>query len=121
MRINRSSFFVLAGSAAFVFALSAGAQDHQHKMTEPTAGQADARQLVKLPEPMRLHTITSMRDHLLALQEIDVALSQNGFDKAASIAEQRLGMSSLELHGAAHIAPFMPQGMQAWNAGAHEA
>ena len=61
---------------------------------------------------MRLHTITSMRDHLLALQEIDVALSQNAFDKAATIAEQRLGMSSLELHGAAHIAPFMPQGMQ---------
>ncbi len=31
---------------------------------------------------------------------------------AASIAEQRLGMSSLGLHGASHIAPFMPQGMQ---------
>jgi len=68
--------------------------------------------LIKFPEPMRLHTITSMRDHLLALQEITVALSGNGFDKAASIAEQRLGMSSLELHGAAHIAPFMPQTMQ---------
>ena len=45
-------------------------------------------------------------------QEIDVALSQNAFDKAATIADQRLGMSSLELHGAAHIAPFMPQAMQ---------
>ena len=61
--------------------------------------------LVKLPEPMRLHTITIMRDHLLALQEIDIALCQNVFDKAASIAEQRFGMSSLELHGAAHVAP----------------
>lgn len=61
---------------------------------------------------MRLHTITSMRDHLLALQEIDVALSKSDFDNAARIAEQRLGMSSLELHGAAHIAPYMPQGMQ---------
>ena len=81
-------------------------------MTEPAAPQADARQLVTFPEPMRIHTITSMRDHLLALQEINVALSRNGFDQAASIAEQRLGMSSLELHGAAHIAPFMPQGMQ---------
>ena len=81
-------------------------------MTAPVTTQGDARQLVKFPEPMRLHTITSMRDHLLALQEIDVALSKNEFDKAASIAETRLGMSSLELHGAAHIAPFMPQGMQ---------
>jgi len=112
MQINRSIYLALAGMAAYAFTLSIGAQDHQHKMTEPTVPQGDARQLAKFPEPMRLHTITSMRDHLLALQEIDVALSQNGFDKAASIAEQRLGMSSLELHGAAHIAPFMPQGMQ---------
>ena len=93
-------------------ALLAGAQTHQHDMASPAAAQADARQLVEFPEPMRLHTITSMRDHLLALQEIDVALSKNDFDSAARIAEQRLGMSSLELHGAAHIAPFMPQGMQ---------
>jgi hypothetical protein len=112
MRITMSIFFALAGLTAFPFTLSAGAQDHQHKMTESTAAPTDARQLVKFPEPMRVHTITSMRDHLLALQEINVALSQNAFDKAASIAEQRLGMSSLELHGAAHIAPFMPQGMQ---------
>jgi cytochrome c556 len=61
---------------------------------------------------MRLHTIASMRDHLLALQEIDVALSKSELDTAARVAEQRLGMSSRELHGAAHIAPFMPQGMQ---------
>ena len=92
--------------------LSAAAQDHQHSMTGIAPTQADSSQLVKFPEPMRLHTITNMRDHLLALQEIDLALSQNAFDKAATIAEQRLGMSSLELHGAAHIAPFMPQGMQ---------
>ena len=103
---------VLAATGVGAYALLASAQTHQHDMAAPVAGSADARQLVKFPEPMRLHTITSMRDHLLALQEIDVALSQNGFDKAASIAEQRLGMSSLELHGAAHIAPFMPQGMQ---------
>ena len=112
MRMNRFSFFVFAGLAAYAFTLTARAQDHQHNMTEPAAGHADARQLVTFPEPMRLHTITSMRDHLLALQEIDIALSQGAFDKAAGIAEQRLGMSSLELHGAAHIAPFMPQGMQ---------
>ena len=92
--------------------LSVGAQEHEHATTGAPGGQADSRQLVKFPEPMRLHTITSMRDHLMALQEIDIALSQSAYDKAASVAEQRLGMSSLELHGAAHIAPFMPQGMQ---------
>jgi hypothetical protein len=112
MRMHKFSLFALAGLAGHAFTLSAGAQNHQHMTAEPAAAQVDARQLVRLPEPMRLHTITSMRDHLLALQEVDVALSQNAFDKAASIAEQRLGMSSLELHGAAHLAPLMPQGMQ---------
>ena len=102
----------LAIIGAGACALNAGAQTHQHDITAPATAQSDGRQLVKFPEPMRLHTITSMRDHLLALQEIDIALSKNDFDKAAGVAEQRLGMSSLELHGAAHIAPYMPQGMQ---------
>ncbi len=90
----------------------AGAQGHQHEMPGASASSGDPRQLVAFPEPMRLHTITSMRDHLLALQEIDVALSKNDFDAAARVAEQRLGMSSLEAHGAAHLAPFMPEAMQ---------
>ena len=112
MRITAAFCTALTAIAAGGFTLPAIAQYHQHQMTESMATQADARQLVTFPEPMRLHTITSMRDHLLALQEIDVALSANAYDKAASIAERRLGMSSLELHGAAHIAPYMPQGMQ---------
>ncbi len=101
-------------AAICTHALSASGQAHQHDMTmaAPPSAQTDARQLVDFPEPMRIHTIANMRDHLLALQEIDVALSKNDFDRAAKIAEQRLGMSSLELHGAAHIAPFMPEGMQ---------
>lgn len=112
MRFKTIVLSALAGFGTCYSALPARAQGHQHDMMVPAATQGDARLLVKFPAPMRLHTITSMRDHLLALQEIDVALSENDFDKAASIAETRLGMSSLELHGAAHIAPFMPQGMQ---------
>jgi cytochrome c556 len=103
------------------YSLWASAQTQQHDMASPGAASGDARQLVKFPEPMRLHTITSMRDHLLSLQEIDVALSKNDFDKASRIAEQRLGMSSLELHGAAHIAPYMPQGMQDIGTAMHHA
>jgi hypothetical protein len=112
MRTTFTPFAAWIVAWASAFATSATAQDHQHSMSGTAAVLADSRQLVTFPEPMRLHTITSMRDHLLALQEIDVALSQNAFDKAAAIAEQRLAMSSLELHGAAHIAPFMPQSMQ---------
>jgi cytochrome c556 len=61
---------------------------------------------------MRAHMLANMRDHLRALQEIDVALARDDFDKAASVAETRLGMSSLERHGAAHLAQAMPKDMQ---------
>ena len=80
--------------------------------TQHGPSPSDGRLLVRFPDAMRSHTMTNMRDHLQALQEIDVALSRNEFDGAARIAEQRLGLSSLEAHGAAHFAPFMPQAMQ---------
>jgi hypothetical protein len=78
----------------------------------PTAGTGDTRQLVVLPEPMRTHTIANMRDHLLALQQIHEKLSTGRFVEASDIAERRLGMSSLETHGAAHIAARLPPPMQ---------
>ena len=89
---------------------------HPHAMTDHVkhlaASQADARQLVRFPEPLRSHTLANMRDHLLALGEIQEALSSSQFDQASDIAEQRLGMSSLKLHGAHEVAKFMPKGMQ---------
>ena len=135
----------LAGIGTTTYGVLAGAQTpphdatrvEQHDMAGPAgngampmgedatmsmaAPSADARELVRFPEPMRLHTIASMRDHLLALQEIDEALSNNEFDKAASVAEQRLGMSWLEAHDAAHLAPFMPKAMQAIGTQMHQA
>ena len=112
MRLKVVLGVALAAVWAGAHTLWASAQAQQHDLATPGAASGDTRQLVKLPEPMRLHTITSMRDHLLSLQEIDLALSKSDFDNASRIAEQRLGMSSLDLHGAAHIAPYMPQGMQ---------
>ena len=94
---------------------------HDHGGAAGAGNQGDARQLVHFPEAMRLHTIASMRDHLLALQEINVALSKNEFDLAARTAEQRLGMSSLDAHGAAHLAPHMPKPMQDIGTGMHRA
>ncbi len=81
----------------------------------------DTREVVTMPEPMRQHTLATMRDHLLALQEIDEALAAGAFDKASAIAEQRLRMSSLDAHGASHLAPFMPKGMQDIGTGMHRA
>lgn len=115
MRIRKLHFASIAAIAAFAAAVVAptvAAQTHQHGMGDAAAPSPDTRQLVQFPEPMRLHTIASMRDHLLALQEINEALSRSAYEQAATIAERRLGMSSLEQHGASHIAPFMPAGMQ---------
>jgi hypothetical protein len=54
-----------------------------------------------------------MRDHLLALHEIQEALARKQEDTAAKIAEQRLGLTSLKAHGAHELAKFMPEGMRA--------
>lgn len=72
----------------------------------------DTRQLVKYPAPLRLHTLVNMRDHLATMGEIQAALASGSFDKASDVAEQRLGMSSLEAHGAHEVAKYMPKGMQ---------
>jgi len=76
------------------------------------AAGGDPRQLVSFPDAMRAHTLASMRDHLLALAQIQEALANQAFDQAAELAEQRLGMSSLQAHGAHESSRFMPQDMQ---------
>lgn len=72
----------------------------------------DARQWVQLPERMQQHMLANMRDHLAALDEILQSMGNGHLDQAAGIAESRLGMSSLELHGASHMAGLMPAGMR---------
>jgi len=72
----------------------------------------DVRQKIKLPGMMQEHMLGNMSDHMLAIHEIQSALAKNDLDKAADIAEQRIGMSSLVLHNAAHMAPYMPKNMQ---------
>ena len=62
-----------------------------------------------------------MRDHLQALQVIQSHLAVGQTDVAAKIAEERLGMSSLGLHGAAEVSKFMPQGMQEAGTAMHRA
>lgn len=75
-------------------------------------GASDSRQLVELPAPMVQHMLSNMRDHLLAITEIQRALGEGDFQRAGDVAEQRIGLSSLESHGASHMAPFMPKAMQ---------
>lgn len=109
--------------------LSAGlavAQHHDHMDAhmghmQHAAPAADTRELVAFPPELVAHTIANMRDHLLALQEINEALAAGEPERAGKIAEERLGMSSLGLHGAAEVAKYMPQGMQDAGTAMHRA
>ena len=106
---------LLAGGFVSIGLLFAGvgvAQQHTHHHGHGDTPASDTRQFVHFPDELREHTLANMRDHLLALQEIQEALAQKQEDKAARIAEERLGLSSLTLHGAHEVAKYMPQGMQ---------
>jgi len=87
----------------------------------PSLALADDRALVQMPEPMQAHMLSNMRDHLASINEILALLADNKTDKAAEVAEQRLGISSLEAHGAAHMAQYMPEGMQQAGNAMHKA
>jgi len=91
---------------------------HQPAPAKPDA--VDTRQLVTFPTTLRQHTLANMRNHLLALQEIQAALSQQQYDIAANVAEERLGLSSLGLHGAHEVAKYMPIAMQDNGAAMHK-
>lgn len=107
----------LAGASLSLWAQRGDEHQHHHP-EQPGAGQhpppaaPDTRTPVRFPEPLRTHTLANMRDHLQALGQIQEALSTGAFDRASDLAEQRLGMSSLRMHGAHEVAKYMPQGMQ---------
>ena len=78
----------------------------------PVHAAEDLRVAVEMPDMMKSNMLANMRDHLFSLSEIQSALAKGEYDVAADLAEKSLGMTSLESHGAAHMAGFMPKGMQ---------
>lgn len=90
-------------------------------MTSTSFAETDQREKVDFPERMQQHMLANMRDHLLALSEIQAFMAAADYEKAAEVAEQRLGMSSLDNHGATHMAPMMPQAMQTIGTSMHKA
>jgi hypothetical protein len=91
------------------------------EMPRAATASQDSRELVRLPEPMQEHMLGNMRDHLVTLNEIIADVADGKLDEAAKLTEQRLGMSSLSLHDAAHMAPFMPKPMQDVGTSMHHA
>jgi hypothetical protein len=76
------------------------------------AADEDARIKVDFPDMMKSHFLGNMRGHLQALHEINLALATGQLDKAAEIAEAKIGMSSMIAHNSSHMAPYMPKEMQ---------
>jgi len=101
----------------------AGMHSPMHGSAETIAPTAltDTRQTVDFPAALKEHELANMRDHLLTIQRIQAALGEGEFKTAADLAEQRLGMGSFKLHGAATAAPYMPKGMQETGMGMHRA
>ena len=85
------------------------------------AADEDVRQLVQLPDMMQQHMLSNMRDHLETINEILLHMGKGELDKAADIAESRLGMSSLDTHGASHLAKYMPEAMRQAGTNMHKA
>ena len=89
------------------------AQMHQmHMMHTGNGATQDNRVAVDFPAPMKEHILTNMRDHLQTISLIQEAMGTGQYDKAAQLAEDRLGMNALKLHGAYENSKFMPKGMQ---------
>ena len=83
--------------------------------------EEDKRKFVEMPKMMQEHQLANMRDHLMAINEILVEMGNDDLDKAADIAEARLGMSSLGSHGASHMAKVIPKEMGAIGTSMHKA
>ena len=113
MRFAIAVAIVALGSVAYA------QHQHLHDMAKPSA--ADTRVLVQFPPALAEETLSNMRDHLQTLQEIQLHLGMGHTDVAAKLAENRLGMSSLGLHGAVEVSKYMPKGMQDAGTAMHRA
>jgi len=120
---------LLSLSFALLLAAPAGiaAEQHAHHhdhaaMQAPQATPLPIkRERVAFPPKLKTETLANMRDHLLAIQEITAYLADKKFDAAADVAETRLGMTSLQRHGAHEVAKYMPAGMRQIGHGMHQA
>ena len=85
------------------------------------ADEQDARIKINMPDRMKEHMLGQMRDHLLALHGIQVAIARGDLDKAGDIAETRLGVSSMPAQMQQQMAPYMPQAMRMTGMEMHKA
>jgi len=72
----------------------------------------DSRKLIQLPKDIEKKMLVNMRDHIAALDDILTAVQEGKYDEAGSIAESRLGWSSLVRRGDQEVAKHWAEPMQ---------
>jgi len=83
------------------------AADQTHKPAEIQ----DTRLAIEFPNGIKQAMLERMRRNLSDVHEIQSALAESNFERAAEVAEFSLGLSSLGPHNARQ-APYMPPEMQ---------
>lgn len=122
MSIFDNRYLAIAAIAAIAALAACASADHaDHAMHEHAMQSADTRESVRFPPMLYEHELANMRDHLATLQQIQAALAKGDYDGASHLAEQRLGLTSLPMHGAHEVAPYMPQPMQDIGTSMHRA
>src|SRR3954469_12611437 len=101
----------IAIAAMLVVTACAATDPASHAGHQAAMSPGDTRQPVRLPATLHEHTLANMRDHLATLQQVEAALAGEDYRLASALAEERLGLTSLELHGAHDVGPYMPQPM----------
>ncbi len=72
----------------------------------------DTRQYVKFPPKLQRKQLSNMRDHMAALNEILEYMAYDEPEKAADVAQKRLGLSARHSHNTKDLAKYMPKGMK---------
>lgn len=81
------------------------------EQVDEAADIQDSRVPVEFPDNVRQSMLDLMRHHLSSLQEVQQALAESNFARAADIAEFKLGLSSVGPRNARQRA-YMPPPMQ---------
>jgi hypothetical protein len=115
MNLQFRAIWVLLGSLiATAYAHAAPGLPQSHHV------QQASRIEVLFPPLVKRQTLATMRMHLQGLAEIQGALAVGKFEKAAQIAMQSLGMSSMHGNQMAEEAKYMPHGMKKLGALMHQ-
>lgn len=89
------------------------------KIPHEHIAQRDDRVLVTLPDAIKPFFLVTMRDNLSDISEIQRALSESDFDRAARVAENSLGLGGIATHDT--LAMHMPVEMRELGMAFHKA